>query len=91
MQRPGARWAIAALAVLGALALAASAAGAQEAERYRTYEEMKMDLQALADEHDVAEYRVVGESTLGQEIVAVDVAANITEASEYELSALPTL
>jgi len=89
MHRHGARWALVALAVLGALALAAGTASAQE--RYRTYDEMKQDLQALADEHDVAEYRVIGESTLGQEIVAVDVANNITDRSEAELGELPTL
>jgi hypothetical protein len=60
-------------------------------EAYHTYDEMKQDMQALAEEYDAAEFRGVGTSTLDQEIFVVDVAANISDRSEEELAQLPTL
>jgi hypothetical protein len=62
-------------------------------QAYHTYDEMKSDMQALAEEHDVAQFRVLGTtgSALDQEIFAVDVARNIDNRSEEELAELPTL
>jgi hypothetical protein len=66
---------------------------AGQPEAYHSYDEMKQDMQALAEEHDVAEFRELGTtgSALDQEIFAVDVALNISERSEEELDQLPTL
>jgi len=67
-------------------------AGAQASpEPYHTYDTMKSDVQALAKEHDIAEYREHGTSVGGLEIFSVDVAINVSERSEDELAELPTL
>ena len=62
-------------------------------ELLHTYDSMKEDTQELASQHpDIAIYSEQGISTgLDLEIFSVDVALNITELTEEELNALPTM
>lgn len=91
-----ARSTVLAIALVAQVALLATvlapSASAQAPELYHNYVTLQQDTQALAEEHaDIAAYRVVGESVLGNEIFAVDVALGMDNRSSEELAELPTL
>ncbi len=80
------------LVLVTVLMAAAVPATAQETEPYHDYTTLRSDTMALAEEYPhIAEFRVVGHSTLGFEIFAVDVALDIGNRSDEELAALPAL
>jgi len=73
--------------------LAFTAQPSEAVEVLHTYDSMKEDTQELANQYpDIAIYSEHASSTgLNLEIFSVDVALNITELSEEELAALPTM
>ncbi len=73
--------------------LAFTAQPSEAVEVLHTYDSMKDDTQELANQYpDIAIYSEHASSTgLNLEIFSVDVALNITELSEEELAALPTM
>ena len=73
--------------------LALSAQPSEAVEVLHTYDSMKDDTQELASQYpEIAVYSEQGISTgLDLEIFSVDVALNITELSDEELNALPTM
>ena len=73
--------------------LAFTAQPSEAVELLHTYDSMKEDTQELASQYpDIARYSEHATSTgLDLEIFSVDVALNITELSEDELAALPTM
>jgi hypothetical protein len=73
--------------------LAFTAQPSEAVELLHTYDSMKEDTQELASQYpDIAIYSEHASSTgLNLEIFSVDVALNITELSEEELAALPTM
>ena len=73
--------------------LAFSAQPSEAVELLHTYDSMKEDTQELASQYpDIAIYSEQGMSTgLDLEIFSVDVALNITELTDEELNALPTM
>jgi len=76
------------------LALLALAPPAEALERLHTYYELRDDTEALAAQYpDIAVYSEHGSGTgpLALDIFSVDVALNITELSESERAALPTM
>ena len=79
--------------VLGLICLAFSAQPSEAVEVLHTYDSMKEDTQELASQYpDIAKYSEHGISTgLDLEIFSVDVALNITELTDEELNALPTM
>ncbi len=79
--------------VLGLICLAFSAQPSEAVEVLHTYDSMKEDTQELASQYpDIAIYSEHGISTgLDLEIFSVDVALNITELTDEELNALPTM
>ena len=81
------------LLVLGFICLAFSAQPSEAVEVLHTYDSMKEDTQELANQYpDIAIYSEHGISTgLDLEIFSVDVALNITELTDEELNALPTM
>jgi len=79
--------------VLGFICLAFLAQPSEAVEVLHTYDSMKEDTQELASQYpDIAIYSEHGISTgLDLEIFSVDVALNITELTDEELNALPTM
>ena len=79
--------------VLGLICLAFSAQPSEAVEVLHTYDSMKEDTKELASQYpDIAIYSEHGISTgLDLEIFSVDVALNITELTDEELNALPTM
>ena len=79
--------------VLGIICLAFLAQPSEAVEVLHTYDSMKEDTQELASQYpDIAIYSEHGISTgLDLEIFSVDVALNITELTDEELNALPTM
>jgi hypothetical protein len=73
--------------------LAFTAQPSEAVELLHTYDSMKEDTQELASQYpDIAIYSEHASSTgLNLEIFSVDIALNITELSEEELAALPTM
>jgi len=81
------------LVMLTIIFLAFTAQPSEAVEVLHTYDSMKEDTQELANQYpDIAIYSEHASSTgLNLEIFSVDVALNITELSEEELAALPTM
>ena len=81
------------LVLLTIIFLAFTAQPSEAVEILHTYDSMKEDTQELANQYpDIAIYSEHASSTgLNLEIFSVDVALNITELSEEELAALPTM
>ncbi len=81
------------LPLLALTFLVFSAQPSEAVELLHTYDSMKEDTQELASQYpDIAIYSEQGISTgLDLEIFSVDVALNITELTEEELNALPTM
>lgn len=81
------------LVILTIIFLAFTAQPSEAVEVLHTYDSMKEDTQELANQYpDIAIYSEHASSTgLNLEIFSVDVALNITELSEEELAALPTM
>ena len=81
------------LPLLALTFLVFSAHPSEAVELLHTYDSMKEDTQELASQYpDIAIYSEQGISTgLDLEIFSVDVALNITELTEEELNALPTM
>ena len=81
------------LTLLALAFLVFSAQPSEAVELLHTYDSMKEDTQELASQYpDIAIYSEQGISTgLDLEIFSVDVALNITELTEEELNALPTM
>ena len=81
------------LVLLTIIFLAFTAQPSEAVELLHTYDSMKEDTQELASQYpDIAIYSEHASSTgLNLEIFSVDVALNITELSEEELAALPTM
>ena len=81
------------LVLLTIIFLAFTAQPSEAVEVLHTYDSMKEDTQELANQYpDIAIYSEHASSTgLNLEIFSVDVALNITELSEEELAALPTM
>ena len=81
------------LTIVALAFLVFSAQPSEAVEALHTYDSMKEDTQELASQYpDIAIYSEHGMSTgLDLEIFSVDVALNITELSEEELYALPTM
>jgi hypothetical protein len=74
-----------------ALAVLLTLPGVAAQEPYHTYDGMKQDVKALAEEHpEIADYGVHGQSVAGSEIFHVDVALGIQDRSDEELKELPT-
>ena len=81
------------LVMLTIIFLAFTAQPSEAVELLHTYDSMKEDTQELANQYpNIAIYSEHASSTgLNLEIFSVDVALNITELSEEELAALPTM
>ena len=81
------------LVMLTIIFLAFTAQPSEAVELLHTYDSMKDDTQELASQYpNIAIYSEHASSTgLNLEIFSVDVALNITELSEDELKALPTM
>ena len=81
------------LTIVALAFLVFSAQPSEAVELLHTYDSMKEDTQELASQYpDIAIYSEQGISTgLDLEIFSVDVALNITELTEEELNALPTM
>ena len=81
------------LVLLTIIFLAFTAQPSEAVEVLHTYDSMKEDTQELANQYpNIAIYSEHASSTgLNLEIFSVDVALNITELSEEELAALPTM
>ena len=81
------------LVLLTIIFLAFTAQPSEAVEILHTYDSMKEDTQELANQYpNIAIYSEHASSTgLNLEIFSVDVALNITELSEEELAALPTM
>ena len=81
------------LVLLTIIFLAFTAQPSEAVEVLHTYDSMKEDTHELANQYpDIAIYSEHASSTgLNLEIFSVDVALNITELSEEELAALPTM
>ena len=81
------------LTIVALAFLVFSAQPSEAVEALHTYDSMKEDTQELASQYpDIAIYSEHGMSTgLDLEIFSVDVALNITELSDEELHALPTM
>ena len=81
------------LPVLAIVFLAFAAQPSEAVEVLHNYNSMKDDTEELASQYpDIAIYSEHASSTgLGLEIFSVDVALNITELTEEELAALPTM
>ncbi len=82
-----------ALSLLAFAFLVFTAQSGEAVEVLHTYDSMKDDTQELASQYpDIAIYSEQGMSTgLDLEIFSVDVALNITELTDEELNALPTM
>ena len=82
-----------ALSLLAFALLIFTAQSSEAVEVLHTYDSMKDDTQELASQYpDIAIYSEQGMSTgLDLEIFSVDVALNITELTDEELNALPTM
>ena len=82
-----------ALSLLAFALLIFTAQSSEAVEVLHTYDSMKDDTQELASQYpDIAIYSEQGMSTgLDLEIFSVDVALNITELTDDELNALPTM
>ena len=81
------------LVLLTIIFLAFTAQPSEAVEILHTYDSMKEDTQELANQYpNIAIYSEHASSTgLNLEIFSVDIALNITELSEEELAALPTM